>query len=100
MALRVLSRYVRVFPVTEEAKTENGIAEIALHKGKQVSRTKSPHYCEECGITWKIDFSEDKDPVVTMGSCSSGEVYSKLNPSLLGRCARPLARCLRHRPDQ
>ena len=59
-------------PVTDEAQGEHNVKEIALHKGKQVSSIGTPHYCEACGVTWKIDFSQAKEEhVVTFGSCSS-----------------------------
>ena len=62
-----------LFPVTDEAWREHGIAEIALHKGKQVLRTMMPHYCEECGVTWNIDFIDSGSHVVNFGSCSTDE---------------------------
>ena len=52
--------------------------EIAIQKGKQESSIGQPHYCEDCGVVWKIDFTKPKevsllkeDHPVTIGSCSS-----------------------------
>ena len=63
---------IELFPITDDAWHEHGVAEIALRKGKQASRTLRPQYCEDCGVTWKIVFSDPRD-VVHFGSCSTDE---------------------------
>ena len=49
-----------------------------MHKGKQESSIGQPHYCEDCGVVWKIDFTKPKEVSVlkederfNFGSCSS-----------------------------
>ena len=46
------------------------VKEIVLHKGKQLSMTSTPHYCEDRGVTFSGSKNEH---VVTFGSCSSAD---------------------------
>ena len=67
-----IPRYRR--SVTLRRRVRHDVKEIVLHKGKQLSMTSTPHYCEDRGVTWKIDFSGSKNEhVVTFGSCSSAD---------------------------
>ena len=60
--------------VTLRCRVRHDVKEIVLHNRKQLSMTSTPHYCEDRGVTWKIDFSGSKNEhVVTFGSCSSAD---------------------------
>ena len=67
-----------LYPLSDEAKAVYNVKEIAIHKGKQESSIGQPHYCEDCGVVWKIDFTKPKEVSVLkederfkFGSCSS-----------------------------
>ena len=68
----------QLYPMSSEAQAEHRVKEIAVHNGKQESNIGQPHYCEDCGVMWKIDFSSPKEEhPVSFGSCGSADADGK-----------------------